>query len=108
MNTPDDRITKLRTLIFRVQWILMWTIFCLFHLYLVVIGLLVLWWLRVGPEAIRAILRLLAHEYGAIASVLGFVGLGAVGYAYVKAWQAIYFSYVRPFLLKDMITICGP
>jgi len=62
----------------------------------------------VESEAIRATIRLMVHGYGTVASVLGFAGLCAVVYVYVKAWQVIYFSYVRPYLLKDMITIYGP
>ena len=104
----NDRITKLRTLIGRVQWILMWTIFALFHQFLLLAAILILWWLRVDSEAIRATIRLTVQGYGTVASFLGLAGLGAVVYAYVKAWQAIYFSYVRPFLTKDIFTILGP
>ena len=108
MASIHERLNNLRTLIGRVQWILMWTIFAVFHLSLLVVGLFLLWWLGVDPSAIRAILRLLGREYGTIASVLGLGGLGVAAYAYVKAWQAVYFSYVRPFLMKDIFAILGP
>ena len=99
---------KLRTLIFRVQWILMWTIFALFHQFLLLAGLLILWWLGVESVAVWGTMNRLVRGYGAIASFFGLGGLGVVAYAYVKAWQAVYFSYVRPYLLKDIITIYGP
>ena len=80
----------------------MWLTFISFHLILVVIGLLVLWWLQVQPESIQQ--WFLSVVESRPVAVLGFVGVSVatVLVLYVKAWRKLYAKLTTPYIFRGL------
>ena len=92
------------TIIYAVHYLLKWTIFCVFHLILFAILVLVLWLYQIQPQQVTAKMISLSQALHLtnVFVVLAFFGIsgGAVLFAYIKVWNRIYTKLSTPFIFK--------
>lgn len=98
--TPEYLWDKL----FRVFFLLKWSIFCLFHLLLLVILLLLIWWFQIQPQQVAAltssVLQYSPVSTGwLVASFLGASG-GTVLWLYARAWNWAFAKWSNHFMFK--------
>lgn len=91
--------------IYRVFHLLKWTIFCVFHLIVLVALLFVLWAFQIQPHQVLEALRSFSQalHLTSVFSWLGFFGIsgGALIYFYVKIWNKIFAKWSTSFMFKE-------
>ena len=87
----DDAIHGLMAVSKRTVMLIAWLLVALLHLAALSIALVLLWWLQVTPQEIRAWADSFFHQgpIATIAETVGLLGLslGAALWAYAKGWQ---------------------
>jgi len=91
--------------IYRVFYLLKWTICCVFHLILLSTLLLLLWIFQIQPQHVMAKMISLSQalHLSNVFVVLGFLGLsgGTFLYFYVKLWNRIFAAWSTRFMFKN-------
>ncbi|BBA70047.1 hypothetical protein YM18_1512 [Geobacter sulfurreducens] len=92
----------------KVIYLLMWIIFALFHIILLLIFLLVVWYFDYTTVSLYVLLQQKSQNYSVaklvgLLSAVGFSILGALA-AYVKIWTKIYSLTVNSYLMKEVVS----
>ena len=90
--------------IYRVFFLLKWTIFAVFHLCILVALLLLLWIFQVQPHEVKAGI-VYVYKNSPLTNVwlvLGFLGVsgGTVLWLYAKAWNRLFAAWSTRFMFK--------
>lgn len=93
--------------IYRVFFLLKWTIFCVFHLILAVGLVFLLWVFQASPHQVLAgvISCSQALHLTNVFAVLGVLGLssGTLLFFYVKIWNRIFAAWSTSFMFKEYV-----
>lgn len=91
--------------IYRVFFLLKWTIFCVFHLILLSVLLSLLWIFQIQPQEVMAKMIYISQilHLTNVFVVFGFLGVsgGTFLYFYVKIWNRVFAAWSTPFMFKD-------
>jgi hypothetical protein len=98
--TPEYLWDKL----FRVFFLLKWSIFCLCHLLLLVILLFLIWWFQIQPQQVASLASSVL-QYSPVATgwlVVSFLGVsgGTILWLYARAWNWAFAKWSNHFMFK--------
>ena len=99
-----DPTKYLMSIIYAINYLLKWTIFCVMHLILLSTLALALWVCQIQPQQVMA--KLISFSQALhltnVFAVVSFFGLsgGTILLIYIKIWNRIYTRFSTPFIFK--------